>query len=481
MEIKWKSSPNYRSKKSTTQIMMHLLLGLAVVYAFSLVHAAKVGSVYLVNSIVMMVVAVVCSMGTELIYALATKQDVKKFMKSSYGLITPVILVLCCNMDTHPYAVGVAAVIATLFGKLVFGGFGQNVFNPAGVGRAVIITSFSGMKIVDALTGPTPTSTLSGAGWLVKTAGFNTYLQDFGGLGNFFLGMYNGALGETSTLVLIAVAIYLVVVGVIDWVIPAFYIGTIFLGTTLIALINGVGMAYPLAFVSTGAIFFGGIFMLTDPVTNPNTRRGKIVFASTAAVFTVVIRYFANLPEGVVFSILLANMITPVIDKVFLCKQTDNEKKMNIIVPAYVCAMVIAISCCAFGLTLHNKYESLADKAAAAEAAALAYDKSESAKVSAVQKGNAKIVSQDGDTFVVESRFFEGTNKFTIVKENGAIKSLEFTEFDDTPGIGDAAMHKGFIKSFEGATLDSEIDCVAGATYTSKSAIAAARVVLEAE
>lgn len=481
MEIKWKSNPNYRSKKSTSQIMMHLLIALAVVYVFALIHAASVGTTYLVNSIVMMVVAIVCSMGTEVIYALATKQDVKKFIRSSFGLVTPVILVLCCNMDTHPYAVGVASIIATLFGKLVFGGFGQNVFNPAGVGRAVIITSFSGMKIVDALTTPTPTTTLAGAGWLVKTAGFNTFLQDFGGLGNFWFGMYNGALGETSTLLLVAVCVYLVVVGAIDWVIPAFYIGTIFAGTTLIGLINGVGLAYSLAFISTGAIFFGGVFMLTDPVTNPNTRRGKIVFASSAAVFTVVIRYFANFPEGVVFSILLANMITPAIDKVFLCKQTDNEKKMNVIVPCYVCAMVIAIACCAFGLTLHNRYESLADKAAAAEAAALAYDKSETVKISTIQKGNAKIASQDGDTYVVESRFFEGTNVFTIVKENGAIKSLEFTEFDDTPGIGDAAMHKGFVKSFEGATLDSEIDCVASATYTSKSAIAAARVVLEAE
>lgn len=476
MEIKWKSNPNYRSKKSTASIMMHLTIALLVVYAFALFHEAKLGSVYLTNAIVMMVVALVCSMGTEAIYALVMKQPVVKFLKNSFGWVTPIILVLCCPVDLHPYAVGVAAIIATFFGKLAFGGFGQNVFNPAAVGRAVILTSFSGMKIVDALTSATPTSTLAGAGWLIRTAGFETYVSDFGGLSNFFVGMYNGAMGETSALVLIAVAIYLVVVGAIDWIIPAFYIGTIFAGATLIGLINGVGMVYPLAFVSTGAIFFGGIFMLTDPVTNPNNRRGKIVFASTAALFTVLIRYFANYSEGVVFSILLANMITPVIEKVFLCKQTDNEKKMNIVVPVYVCVMVSAIACCAFGLTLKYNYTSIAEK----EAASLAYPTSETVKLSEISVGGAKITSNDGSTYVVESRGFEGKNVFTIVKENGAIVSLEFTEFKDTAGVGDAANCQGFVKAFTGATLDSEIDCVASATFTSKSALAAARAVLEA-
>ena len=165
MEIKYKSNPNYRRPLTTAKIMAYLLVALLVVYAFGLFNAYNLGGMALLgNAVLLMVVAVAVTLVTEAVWAKVLKQDIKKYITNSFGWITAVILVLCVKADTSPYAIGVATFIAIFFGKLVFGGFGQNIFNPAAVGRAVIISSFAGSKIADAMTGATPTATLSSAG-----------------------------------------------------------------------------------------------------------------------------------------------------------------------------------------------------------------------------------------------------------------------------------------------------------------------------
>ena len=90
---------------------------------------------------------------------------------------------------------------------------------------------------------------------------------------------------------------------------------------------HGLGIEYALFHLCTGGAVFGAVFMLTDPVTNPNTRAGRIVFAALAGILTMTIRLMANLPEGVLYSILLVNILTPVIDKYFDGKQVLREKK----------------------------------------------------------------------------------------------------------------------------------------------------------
>lgn len=356
MEIKYSPNANYHSKLSTQKIMLRLFIGLIVVYAFGLVRGYLLGKAYFVNAIILLVVALACSFLTEIIFALVTKKDVKTFISSSFPLITPTILVLTCSYDTSPYAIGVATVIAVFFGKLAFGGFGQNVFNPAAVGRAIIGTSFAGSKIVDVMTGATPTATLCNAGWLLKSANLDSFLENFGGLKNLWFGFYNGSIGETSTILLLLVAIYFGITKVIDIFVPIAYIGVIFFGTALIGIINGVGIKFALTFIATGGIAFAGTFMLTDPVTDPNTRIGRIVFGSLAALFTILIRFFANLPEGVVFSILLANMLVPVIEKVCETNLVAKEKQVNIFATVFMIVILGAIVLCGSGLTMKRDY-----------------------------------------------------------------------------------------------------------------------------
>ena len=481
MQFKFRANPNIRDNNSTQKIMLRLTIGLLVVYAFGLYHASTLGSAYLVNAIILMVVAVVCALVTEVIWALATKEkDIIKYLKNSFGWVTAIILVLTVSYDTHPYAVAVSTIVAIFFGKLVFGGFGQNIFNPAAVGRAVLGTSFAGNKIVDVLSGATPANSFASAGWLIKTDDFATYLEDFGGLKNLFFGLYEGAIGETSTILLILVAIYLIVTKVIDWRIPVIYVGVIFVGTTIIGLVNGIGMAYPLAFIATGGIFFGAVFMLTDPVTNPNTRVGRIIYAGIAAILTVLIRLFASLPEGVVFSILIANMLTCVIEKVTDGNQIKDAKKFNIAVPAFIVVLVACIAVCGTGLT-KNSYKSIY--------ALPEFDHGETVKITAEgipaldsSLADREIKSQDGNTYDVVAKGFNyegGRNRFTIVVEDGVVKSIEMTKFSDTKGVGDVIGNLGFLGQFVGKGLEDEVDVYAGATLSSYSVIAAVRLALE--
>ena len=356
MEYKFKATPITRRPLNTNRIMIRLLLGLLVVYGYGLYKSYQVSMVNFINTIMLLIVSLFVGTITEGIFALACKQNVVVFLKKSFYYITCVILVLTVPSSTSLYAIAIGTFIALFFGKLVFGGFGQNVFNPAAVGRAIIATSFTGFVAVDAVTSPTITTAFASMNWIGDARNYLSLLNEYGGLKSILFGTCTGAIGE-SFLVVIIVGIILSFVDVIDWRIPLTYIGVIFAGASIIGFTHGLGIDYALAFVSSGGIAFGGVFMLTDPVTNPQTRPGKILFASIAALLTVIIRYLGNLPEGVVFSILLVNILSPAIDLLFVSKQITSYKRNICIVFGSMIAIILIIACVGY-CTEPGKYNS---------------------------------------------------------------------------------------------------------------------------
>ncbi len=485
MELKFKAAPHFRQKLSTSRIMWDLTLGLLVVYAFGLYNAATLGSGYLTNAIILMVTSVLVALVTEAIWALCTKKNVVDYLLTSYGWVTAIILTLMVPVNTEPYALAVATLLCILFGKLVFGGFGQNIFNPAAVGRAIIFVAFASSLASDLVTSATPTTTMDSAGWLLTGDAFDTFLSDFGGIWGLFLGTYSGSLGETSTLVILLVGVYLAVREVIDWRVSLTYLAVIFVGTLIIGLANGTGVEYALFNICTGGVAFGAVFMLTDPVTSPNTRAGKIVFATIAAFLTMLIRYCANYPEGVLFSILLVNILTPVIDKAFDGKQVLREKKNLTIVVTTLVVGCLAVSGLSLTLTSSDSYRSI--NVPTGETVAIDGDYSEY---------RAELVSVDGNTYVISVRGFglidpDGVasasghtsysrNEITIEvdPDTNTVVSIEFTTFGDTVGYGDAAMEDIFLNQFLDLGLDGEVNLVSGATYTSESVVAAVQLAL---
>ena len=197
--------------------------------------------------------------------------------------------------------------MAILIGKEVYGGLGYNIFNPALVGRAFLVASFPQyltrwISPFDAKSCATPLA-------LWKFQHQLTNWQDL------FLGNVGGCLGETSSLALIIGGMYLIIRRIADWRIPLSYIGTSAILSFLFYLKNPLNGS--VAFhIFSGGLLLGAFFMATDPVTSPITSRGKIFFGIGCGILTMLIRYFGGLPEGVMYSILFMNALTPLINRV---------------------------------------------------------------------------------------------------------------------------------------------------------------------
>ena len=154
-------------------------------------------------------------------------------------------------------------------------------------------------------------------------------LDQVGGLGTLMTGWHPGAIGETCGILILIVGAILAWRQVIDWRVPLVYLLTIAVLAAASALIGGVAsyqgvpgfLWYPLVHVFSGGVIFGAVFMLTDPVTSPTSAQGRVIFAMGAAILTMLIRLKANLPEGCLYSILLMNMLTPLIESAMDGKQ----------------------------------------------------------------------------------------------------------------------------------------------------------------
>jgi electron transport complex protein RnfD len=238
--------------------------------------------------------------------AVLTEGIIQKFLKKPLtildgsAVITGLLLGLILP-PTVPIWIPISgAVFAIAIGKHVFGGLGFNIFNPALVGRAFLVASWPLLMTKwispDGITGATPLGILKLEG--IKAVGYS----------QLFFGNISGSIGETSALALLIGALFLFYKKIISWRIPSIYIGTVF----LLTLIFGKD---PLFYILSGGLFIGAFFMATDYVTSPITKNGKLIFGFGCGLLTVIIRLYSGLPEGVMYSILLMNALTPLIDR----------------------------------------------------------------------------------------------------------------------------------------------------------------------
>ncbi|MBR6407114.1 MAG: RnfABCDGE type electron transport complex subunit D [Clostridia bacterium] len=229
-------------------------------------------------------------------------------------------LILALNLPPTLDSVWMGAlggVIAVVVVKQLFGGLGQNFANPAMVGRIVLMVSFPTLMTtwvnplawisgpVDAVSSATPLA-IVGSG---TTEGLPSFL-------NMAIGMRTGCMGETSAIALLIGGIYLCIKRVIKPTIPVCFIGTVAAVTIILDLFGVKGMTPDLFGVQilSGGLFLGAIYMATDYVTSPITPWGRVIFGIGCGLVTVIIRYFAALPEGVSYAILLMNLLTPHIE-----------------------------------------------------------------------------------------------------------------------------------------------------------------------
>lgn len=321
------TSPHFRSKDTTTGIMLNVIIALL---------PALIASVFIFGfrSLTVTAVAVASCVFFEFISRKVMKRE--NTISDLSAVVTGMLLAFNLPASMPLWMVVIGSAVAIIVVKQFFGGIGQNFVNPALVGRIVLMASFPtaisswvNPSKADAVTSATPLVPLGEMftnGNISNEVLANT--NNLPSLLDMFLGQRQGCLGEVCAVALIIGGIYLVVRKIISPVIPLVYVGTV----ALIMLIAGKGNLQFVAYeILGGGLLLGAIFMATDYTTSPVTFKGKIIFALGCGIITSLIRLFGSLPEGVSFSIVIMNILVPHIEnltapKPFGFKKEKKEK-----------------------------------------------------------------------------------------------------------------------------------------------------------
>lgn len=290
-------SPHFYSPLTTTKIMLDVIIAMIPAAIASVI-------IFGLRSLLVIGVCVAVCVFSEWGFEKICKKE--NTIKDLSAVVTGMLLAFNLPVSIPLWQAAFGSVAAIVVVKQLFGGIGQNFANPAITARIIMMTAFSGSMtswvFPDASSSATPLALISKG----QTGELPTYL-------NMFLGLRGGCLGETCTLALLLGGIYLLIKRVISWHTPVAFIGTV----ALMSLLCGKDVLYQLM---AGGLILGAFFMATDYSSTPATKWGKIVFGIGCGLITVLIRFWGNFPEGVSFSILLMNILTPYIEKLTRAK-----------------------------------------------------------------------------------------------------------------------------------------------------------------
>ncbi len=290
-------SPHFSSNITTAKIMLDVIIALMPAAIASVV-------IFGLRSLLVIGVCVAVCIFAEWGFEKICKK--KNTITDLSAVVTGMILAFNLPVSIPLWQAAFGSVVAIVVVKQLFGGIGQNFANPAITARIVMMTAFSGTMtswvFPDASSSATPLALIAKG----QTEGLPSYL-------NMFLGMRGGCLGETCALALLLGGIYLIVRRVISWHTPVAFIGTV----AVMSLICGKDVLYQLM---AGGLLLGAIFMATDYSSTPATKSGKLIFGIGCGLITVLIRFWGNFPEGVSFSILIMNILTPYIERLTRAK-----------------------------------------------------------------------------------------------------------------------------------------------------------------
>lgn len=302
-------SPHIRDKSSTRKIMIDVCIALVPTLAFGVWHFG-------INALFVIISSVLSCVASEAVFELIVKKPITVFDFSA--VVTGLILALNMPPNIAWWVPAIGGVFAIVIVKMLFGGIGQNIMNPALAARCFLLISFASRMTdfsVDGVSSATPLAVLKSGG--------SVDLLDA------FLGFKTGCIGEVSVAAILIGAAYLLIRKVISIRIPAVYI----LSTALFIFVFSLaktGMPtwqFMLGELLTGGLMAGAFFMATDYTTSPITKWGQVVYAVLIGFLTAVFRILGSSAEGVSYAIIISNLFVPIIEKITVPKAFGVKKK----------------------------------------------------------------------------------------------------------------------------------------------------------
>ncbi len=513
-------SPHFRAPLTTGAAMRDVLLALLPALAAGIyIHGLPALWVTLT--------AVLTAAGTEALFCWVMGKPCT--LRDGSALVTGVLLALCLPPAVPLYIPCIGSMFAIVVVKCIFGGLGKNFLNPALAGRCFLLISFGAAMTnytVDGVTTATP---------LVDVAA-----GDLSGIVESFLGMGSGVIGN-CVLALMLGGLFLWVIGGITPAIPLSVLGSF---TLFMAIFGGHGFdpAFLMAHLSGGGIVMGALFMATDPVTSPATRRGHIAYGVMIGVLSGLFRVAGNAADSVSYAIIFSNMLAPILDQFVVAKpyayrgyKEPREPKVKattapkaekakgpglkpsqLVVPAVILCVITLLA----GVSLSGVYkvtkdpierQKLATKVASYQevcpgATDFSYDDGVNAAIDALNKepytaaaGKNYIdevaLGNDGSCViqVTSGDAYDGTLTLAVgIQPDGTVNGIAFTDLHESAGMGMLCGEDKFKSQFAGAkvdsfvllksggaTADNEIDSVSGASVSSSAVVNAVNAALD--
>lgn len=456
-----KSGPFIKSKNNTNKMMRNVLIALFPIILFGFYKNGIIPYLYgktsfigMLYPLLFVILGGIFTYFIEKFFArfFLKKKDflLKQYMHSSFSILPGLFLSLILPINTPIWVLFFGAFITVFLGKIVYGGFGNNIFNPALIGRLFVITIYAGVIVksggylnvyeVDTISSATP---LSNVATIEGIGTYETLVSPYGTLMDFFVGFIPGTIGETSALLCIIAYLYLSITKVIKRKIPIIYVGTVFLITWVIGYMNGLDTWYPIFQIFSGGLMFGAVFMATDPVTSPTTPIGQVLYALSLGILTVVFRYMTPAPEGVLTSILTMNMFVPMLD-IFGSYARGKASKYIIVFIAFV---IIGV-----GIT---------------------YSIGKSYKVIVKDDPNFNVldkVEENGKLiYRVTQKGNGGPIEAKVTIEDNKIIEIEIIKQNETPSYYKLVEDANYIDKLIGNKNLEDLDTVSGATVSSKA------------
>lgn len=318
------SGPHIKTDDNIDLVYKRLLIILIPIILFSLyknVFLVYVKGTYsfveVIYPILIILVSILVSVSVEKIYT-SIENYRNGYQKTNcfYPIITGLYIAMILPIRTPLYVVALASFIAIFLGKMLYGGFGKNLFNPTAIGYLFILVLFTNtlsnynnyFNLVEStkyLTHPLNN---------LNTFDYEKLVAPYGTLHNFLFGMVPGTMGTTNAFLIILSFILLSLFKVTKWKVSLTYILTVFMMTFIIGLNHGVGIWFPIFNILSGSLLFIAIFM-NDPVTTSTTNIGQILNGILLGIITVLIRFLSLHPERIFMAIIITNLFVPQLDK----------------------------------------------------------------------------------------------------------------------------------------------------------------------